>query len=861
MDDAHDLDDRLRAVGHAARAEAEARLDLDAELAAVLAAGPVELPTAGDPSRPVRSRGAVPWLAAAAAVIVAVTGGVLLLRRDDSLEVTGPASTDPSTTLPVVVAPPPTSPASVPPSTVTETTQTTDSTAPTTTVVPVEALIRPGSIDLGPDDVIARAVDGDVWWYPGALGETPGERILLIDRDDPRPEPEEGTGPNSIDHVAGTFDGSLIYGDCCEPVSGNLFAITEPGAEADFFADPVGQSELAQVWGVGYAPTFEPDGTRIVAVNWDYLEVTDLASGARQSLLIGELGNVGGYQAAWADGSIAALMWSFDDGLFLSVRDPADLTTELARVPLAPVGDGESPAPASIVGVTDREVVVRTVTDDGTPELTAVAIGTWATSIWQPPFDVPVDATELHLAEGGGAMAWVVGEQGIVQRADDDPVLVDDGLAEVWLPDVRGVVGDGPEAPAVTTGTTVVATVPPTTVPSLEPIDWRDLPSEISGISNSCVRASLNCTRVIHDPAGTPISYDPNTRVLTRHGVPAVTTTLPDSYGLWPWLYHAGPDGVVYLQVDPAVPAELAADLVAVTLTEGDAGREVDRWDDVVNAVGDDELVATTAGLVSVGCCGPDQVRPSPDAPVDVPWVNRTTPGTLTYLLTPTIRSTQTYPDLTIARTDVWPAGTRDWTFRAPDDWLGRGMPQVTPTFDGGFVAALQVSDGHSIVRGWVTGEVEQVTLSAVHSVALDPLGRVLIGDGDRLWRVEPFADRTPRLAHPPEVDVDTGTITFGAMPDLAADWQYDPVAFADVLAGPVAVNEVRTIDAEQRSESEWLVTVVTSNFFDDSVFAVRWELTLSRDDAGRFSFESGTWANACQPGRGHQDFDDALCA
>jgi hypothetical protein len=43
-------------------------------------------------------------------------------------------------------------------------------------------------------------------------------------------------------------------------------------------------------------------------------------------------------------------------------------------------------------------------------------------------------------------------------------------------------------------------------------------------------------------------------------------------------------------------------------------------------------------------------------------------------------------------------------------------------------------------------------------------------------------------------------------------------------------------------------------------VFASRLQLTLSRDDDGRFRFESGQQTHACQPGRGQQDFSAELC-
>ena len=40
---------------------------------------------------------------------------------------------------------------------------------------------------------------------------------------------------------------------------------------------------------------------------------------------------------------------------------------------------------------------------------------------------------------------------------------------------------------------------------------------------------------------------------------------------------------------------------------------------------------------------------------------------------------------------------------------------------------------------------------------------------------------------------------------------------------------------------------------------SVTYELALGDDD-GLFQFMSGTWTQACQPGRGHQDFTPELC-
>lgn len=393
-------------------------------------------------------------------------------------------------------------------------------------------------------------------------------------------------------------------------------------------------------------------------------------------------------------------------------------------------------------------------------------------------------------------------------------------------------------------------------------VEWRTLAYEATGISAACVRASLNCTQVVHSPDGTAVSLDPTTRELIRHSVPPVSTVLPAAYGEAPWLYHAGPAGVVYLQVAPVSQDgdEIAADLVAISLASGDGGREIARWSGVTDRVGDTDLVATADGLVQVGCCGPDPVRPAPDAPVLVPWVDLD--GDSVPPLNATMRATIELPSVTIARTDTTTGGTREWKVEPANDWLPRGMPTVVPTFDGGFVAAFPGTTGTAIVRGWPDGVLDQIVLTDAPPVSLDRNGRLVAIDTTtaRVVRIEPFADRTARPGQEPVVDVAAGTVTITGLEELRAPWVFDPVAFGDAVRGPIAPNEQRTIDAVRRSDTEWVVTVTTSNFFDDSVFADRWELTLERGDDGRFDAAAGTWSNSCQPGRGHQDFSNELC-
>lgn len=412
--------------------------------------------------------------------------------------------------------------------------------------------------------------------------------------------------------------------------------------------------------------------------------------------------------------------------------------------------------------------------------------------------------------------------------------------------------------PTTTTTSTTTTSTTTTTVPAAAAVPWRSLPWEAERIERSC-SGDVGCTELRIDADGSIVSYDPTTRTLTRHTTPAITTTVDDGLGQV-YLELLGPDHVVYLNVDAATPGDGDADLLAMTLAPDDAGRVLGRWADVTDRVGDRDLVATRNGLVVVGCCDHAALRPAPDAEVLVRWVGRDGGGD-TSISGPVMRTEVDAPTLTVHRDDDLPAGTRSWTFEPPADWQPRGMPNVFPTFDGGFIATT-FGPEQSVIRGWVGGTIDIVTIDTVERLLLDPNGRVTIADGDRFARFEPFAERAEFWAGQLEFG-DDGSI---ALPDIdspidgQADWARNPVAFANAVAGRLQVNERRAIDDVRASESEFRVEVTTSNFFDDSVSASRLELVLSRDDDGRFRFVSGQWGQVCQPGRGQQDFRPDLC-
>jgi hypothetical protein len=171
-----------------------------------------------------------------------------------------------------------------------------------------------------------------------------------------------------------------------------------------------------------------------------------------------------------------------------------------------------------------------------------------------------------------------------------------------------------------------------------------------------------------------------------------------------------------------------------VSLAAADAGREIRRRPSVLDISGDTQLIPTPSGLVDVGCCGANQVRPDPDAAIAVPWVWQDGAEIVAEL--PMVRWDLSTQSVTIDR--------RTW---APDlavDEGLRGIPAITPTADGGFLGAFTAADGLTtvIVRGLPDGASEQVRVTS-YPVLLHPDGTVWFVDPTtgRLVVTAPFAD------------------------------------------------------------------------------------------------------------------------
>jgi hypothetical protein len=302
------------------------------------------------------------------------------------------------------------------PATTIDTSSTTTTAAPadpTTTTIPtdpsstgaLEIPIPAGSFDVGATDVFVLQRNGDLELWSGALAASPGSRTLVADYPDPFGAVTEGPGPNSVDHVAGVVDGAVVFGDCCEPISGNILAATAAGDTT--------------VLAGGYSPTLSPDGDLlgtandyVIAqtatdgdgagvfrmVNQDpgtaYLNVVDLTWSANET-------------ASADDDHLVLLGWT-DDGWALHDVDRSTLEL-IPTVDLDILAVDE--APDTVVRFAghgpDGEVVVAERSPGGT-RLRFFAASTLA----EMPLlerSLPGTATSIRIADDGVGLLWVDG--------------------------------------------------------------------------------------------------------------------------------------------------------------------------------------------------------------------------------------------------------------------------------------------------------------------------------------------------------------------------------------------------------------------------------------------------------------------
>jgi hypothetical protein len=299
-----------------------------------------------------------------------------------------------------------------PVTTISDTTSTTDATSTTTatdtTATPgetntIEVPIPAGGFEAGPADVFVLNRDGDLELWSDALTASPGERTLVADYPDPFGVVTEGSGPNVVDHVAGVVDGSVVFGDCCEPIGGNVRVATGP--------------DVVETIAGGYSPTLSPSGDLLGTAN-DFLTSQTATDGEGAGIfrMINEDQAEPYLNVADLTWSAHATVTSNDDHLVLLgwteegwwLYDVDRSTLELT--PAVPLGVPPIPeAPDTNVGFAghgpDGEIVVAESGPDGT-RLRFFAPPTLA-EMPQLERTLPGSAISVRVTADGLGLLWV----------------------------------------------------------------------------------------------------------------------------------------------------------------------------------------------------------------------------------------------------------------------------------------------------------------------------------------------------------------------------------------------------------------------------------------------------------------------
>jgi len=431
------------------------------------------------------------WWVAAAAGVIAVAGvaGIAWVtqRSDDQVS---PATVPPVPTVTTTETAPATTAAP-------ETTAPVDTTVPTPVITPPDApadglfpvagevqsftAIAPsGSIDAAPGDMVTLSVDGDLYLHPGAFdpaqyGRSPAAPIRLVDMSDPRDVVLEGEGPNVVSSVGGFVNGALIYADCCEPVSGNIYSLAEPGGPRSNFA-------------VGWSAAPDASGRRWATVNDYALQLLDFGTGRGYSRTLetgSEHFHVG--EVLWsADGAeLWVLGWSHSGGVQL-VRYTADSSLSEIERHVLTEPDGNVPTTSfSFAGRrADGTAVLTEIRQEGATVVSSLAfVGPDGNrAIVDPLWNLPGDATGLTVSPDGTTLAYTVDNTAYLLREGQDPVEWGTDISRVWFV----------TTPAMPIG---IANCDPGTDPYQAPWQYADLDGD--GVSERVVVA-------VRDVNGTP---------------------------------------------------------------------------------------------------------------------------------------------------------------------------------------------------------------------------------------------------------------------------------------------------------------------------------------------------------------------
>lgn len=441
------------------------------------------------------------------------------------------------------------------------------------------------------------------------------------------------------------------------------------------------------------------------------------------------------------------------------------------------------------------------------------------------------------------------------------------------------------EAPA--DSTTTSTTVAPTTTTA--PPSNDELPGVPVLYEFEC-RDGFLCTQFDEAPSGAIIATELDGTSLRRYEpdrVVDIEVVLPEglAFGAGAALMTVGPDDVAYVVVEQVPYVDPIQDLLAVATTGPRAGDVVASWEGVLDGSGDTDYVTTAEGLVPVGCCNFDAIRPDPTSPPTVSWVDSTGEPTTSSGPFATITTGDGGNTLTIAdgdATSVYPLSIFAQFMRgmAPVDVLDDGRV-VMRTFEmGAWVTTLYTPDdagqsafvgaGETIVEAtWSapatdaqpfvlevlrSGDVLAVVAGELRQIPLDDTGERGWNDTARSRDWQVTADGLNEFIDSEQPQWAADPFVFGAM--LVQSWYPNEQTLVEVPDPSLDPFDPDGVDVGSTGD----IVITTSGFLDDSVAASQWTITVEVADDGLLRFVSGTSAQRCQPGRGHQDFRPELC-
>jgi hypothetical protein len=248
------------------------------------------------------------------------------------------------------------------------------------------------------------------------------------------------------------------------------------------------------------------------------------------------------------------------------------------------------------------------------------------------------------------------------------------------------------------------------------------------GVQWAC---AVGCPQLAVTPSGRVVLFDTERGFMLVDSTGALLRTVPLAVGhdVTPGgaiLVYVSDDEVAYVLVGDEVPDPVGT-LYAISLAEDNAGVVLVSLSGM-DMSGDSDLAATAGGLVVVGCCGNDLVRPSPDVEPAMAWMHSDGGPPETQVAAVRIELGAADGSADIVRID--PDGAeRRWT--VTDVVVPRGVPRLIPTDDGGAMAALPSGDdpfsNGRIVRVHPDGTATEVDVSPWRVTALEPGGSAIV--------------------------------------------------------------------------------------------------------------------------------------